>query len=40
MQSTLATQLDSVRGGRMQDEFKAAASQILCLKDAVAFTEA
>lgn len=39
MRSTLASQLEAVRGGRMQDEFRAASSQILCLKDAVAFTE-
>lgn len=39
MRSTLAGQLDAVRSGRMGEEFKQAASQILGLKEAVAFTE-
>lgn len=36
---TLAMQLDGVRSGRMGEEFKAAASQTLGLKEAVSFTE-
>ncbi len=32
------SQLSDIRQGRMQDEFKTASSQILCLKEAVNFT--
>ncbi|GFH23298.1 uncharacterized protein HaLaN_20892 [Haematococcus lacustris] len=39
MKSTLAGQLESVRAGLITDEFRAAASQTLCLKEAVAFTD-
>jgi hypothetical protein len=38
MVKTLQTQLSKVQSGSMQGEFKAAASQILCLKEAVNFT--
>ncbi|KAG1663699.1 hypothetical protein FOA52_013267 [Chlamydomonas sp. UWO 241] len=38
MVRTLQTQLSKVQSGSMQGEFKAAASQILCLKEAVNFT--
>jgi hypothetical protein len=39
MRSTLALQLEAVRAGKMGDEFRAAASQTLCLKEALSFTE-
>lgn len=39
MRGTLGMQLDAVRTGRMNDEFKVAASQTLQLKEAIAFTE-
>lgn len=38
MKGTLMGQLGAVQQGRMQDEFKTASSQILCLKEAVNFT--
>ncbi len=39
MRATLALQLDAVRSNRVNEEFKVAASQTLCLKEAVKFTE-
>jgi len=39
MQSVMAGQLQLVCSGRMGDEFKVAASQTLCLKEAISFTD-
>lgn len=38
MKKTLMIQHEAVRAGRLNDEFKTASSQILCLKEAVNFT--
>ncbi len=35
----MQAQLNAVRGGKAQDEFKTMSSQVLCLKEAINFTE-
>jgi hypothetical protein len=40
MQATMSSQLGAALNGTMNDEYQTAASQTLCLKEAVTFTAA